>query len=72
MNNAGPQPPTLQTGTNTKLIEPSNRIWNKINLEVIHEIPADSRFFCSAATFICEANELVLCFQSRGQCPEAS
>lgn len=50
MNNAAPQPPTLQTGTNTKLIEPSNRIWNKINLEVIHEIPADSLkflLFCS-------------------------
>lgn len=45
MNNAGPQPPTLQTGTNTKPTEPSNRIWNKINLEVIHEIPTDSLKF---------------------------
>ena len=52
MNNAGPQPPTLQTGTNTKLIEPSSRIWNKINLEVIHEIPADSLKFLLFCSYI--------------------
>ena len=52
MNNAGPQTPKLQTGTNTKLIEPSNRIWNKINLEVIHEIPADSLKFLLFCSYI--------------------